>query len=86
MLFFYRRIFENANMLHWVNAVAVYSVVWGIAHFLANVFVCTPVSAQFDLTVAATGTCGDQIALFQSLIITNILGDIMIMVLPMRES
>lgn len=73
-------------MLFWVNVTIVFCVVWALSHFLANVFVCSPVSAQYNLQDAATGTCGNQNTLFQSLVITNIIGDIIIMVLPMRES
>lgn len=85
MLFFYRRIFEQATMLFWVNCTIVFSVVWGVAHFLGNVFICDPVAGQYDMVIAATAKCGNQITLFQSLIVTNILGDIVIMALPMRK-
>lgn len=68
-----------------VNCTIVFCIVWGVAHFLANVFICSPVKAQYDLEAAASGACGDQIRLAQSLIITNIVGDLFIMVLPMSE-
>jgi hypothetical protein len=85
MLFFYRRIFENATTLLYVNITIGFVLVWGVAHFLANIFICNPVAGQYDLAVAATATCGNQITLFQSLIVTNIIGDIIIMILPMRK-
>lgn len=86
MLYFYRRIFENATMLLYVNITISFVIIWGLAHFLANIFICNPVAAQYNLVAAATGKCGNQITLFQSLIVTNIIGDIIIMILPMRKS
>ncbi|KAK6860258.1 hypothetical protein PG995_003894 [Apiospora arundinis] len=55
-------------------------VVWGSAHSIAMVFICNPVPYQWDLTY--NGTCGNQIALHASLIITNITTDLFIMALP----
>jgi hypothetical protein len=51
-----------------------------LAHALAVIFVYTPVSFQWDLTIV-DGKCGDQIKLFQSLITTNIVTDAMIMLI-----
>ncbi len=59
-------------------------IFWGLAHFLAVVFICSPVESQWDLNL--TGKCGDQIKLFQSLIITNIVTDLVIMFLPIYSS
>lgn len=57
---------------------------WAIAHAFAVIFICSPVSFQWDLTV--TGKCGDQIKLFQSIITTNIITDVMIMLLPIYST
>jgi hypothetical protein len=54
---------------------------WAVAHALAVIFICTPVSFQWDLTIIG-GKCGDQIKLFQSIITSNIITDVMIMLLP----
>lgn len=67
------------------GTIVLFVVVWAAPHFLANVFICDPVAAQYDLTIAATATCGNQITLFQSLIVTNIIGDVIVIVLLMRE-
>lgn len=80
ILCFYLRVFISPRMMLAVKIMFGVVAVWALAHALTVVFICTPVSFQWDLTI--TGKCGDQIKLFQSLITTNIITDVMIMILP----
>lgn len=46
------------------------------------VFLCDPVSQQW--TLARIGHCMDQITILKSLIVTNVITDLFIVVLPVR--
>jgi hypothetical protein len=80
ILCFYRRAFVDSRVMLAVNVLFGVVAMWASAHTMAIIFVCKPVSYQWDLTIP--GRCGDQIKLFQSLISTNILTDVLIMILP----
>lgn len=84
ILCFYLRVFVSTRMTCTVKAMFGVVAVWALAHALTVVFICSPVSFQWDLTIS--GKCGDQIKLFQSLITTNIITDVMIMVLPIYST
>ncbi|KAH7323231.1 hypothetical protein B0I35DRAFT_500090 [Stachybotrys elegans] len=86
MLAFYLRIFERHSLKLWVFVTMGFCVVWAVGHFLGNVFICKPVQAQWNLNLIMTGrgTCGDQIPIFQSMIISNMLMDLIIMTLPLK--
>jgi hypothetical protein len=88
MLCFYLRIFERHTLRMWVIGTMVVCGIWFIAHVLTNVFICTPVAAQWrmELLMSGEGTCGEQIPLFQSMIISNMLTDLIIMALPISAS
>lgn len=82
MLFFYMRVFKDRMRPYcWITMGLVF--VWSWAVFLANLLICTPIRAQFDLAVAKPDSCGNQVPIFQALIIVDILTDIIIMILPM---
>ncbi|KAH7075713.1 hypothetical protein BKA63DRAFT_565767 [Paraphoma chrysanthemicola] len=81
ILCFYTRIFVSIRTLFAVKCMFGVVAVWAISHALTVIFICSPVSFQWDLTIQG-GKCGDQIKLFQSIITTNIITDVMIMVLP----
>ncbi|KAH9909476.1 hypothetical protein F4778DRAFT_711631 [Xylariomycetidae sp. FL2044] len=80
ILCFYIRVFVSRRMRLATHIMFGVVVAWALAHALAVIFVCTPVSYQWDLTL--DGKCGDQITLFKSLIMTNILTDVAIILLP----
>jgi hypothetical protein len=84
ILCFYRRVFVSTRLRLVTNIMFGVVAVWGLSHSMAVIFVCTPVSFQWDLTIK--GKCGDQIKLFQSLITTNILTDAMIMLIPVYST
>ncbi|KLU88030.1 integral membrane protein [Magnaporthiopsis poae ATCC 64411] len=83
ILFFYMRVFKDRMRLYcWVTMGLVFA--WSWAVFLSNLFICTPIRAQFDLTVAKPDSCGNQVPILQASIIVNILTDIVIMIPPMK--
>jgi hypothetical protein len=84
ILCFYRRVFVSTRLLLSTKVMFGVVAVWGLAHSLTAIFICAPVSYQWDLTIK--GKCGDQIKLFQSLITTNILTDAMIMIIPVYST
>ncbi|KAL8395860.1 hypothetical protein RB595_003348 [Gaeumannomyces hyphopodioides] len=83
VLFFYMRIFDRKMRMYcWIVMGGVF--VWFVATTMANIFICTPVRAQFDLAVAKPDSCGDQLPIFKSITIINLLTDIVIMIMPMK--
>lgn len=50
------------------------------AYILMSIFLCRPVSAQWDLAI--TGKCVDKLSLMMTLSIVNIVIDIAILLLP----
>ncbi|KAL8340740.1 hypothetical protein RB601_006712 [Gaeumannomyces tritici] len=83
MLFFYLRIFDRKMRL-WCWAVMGFVVVWAVAILMTNVFMCTPISAQWDLRLAAVAKCGDALPLYKTIVISSLLTDIIIMMMPMK--
>ncbi|KAI7923140.1 hypothetical protein M0657_003871 [Pyricularia oryzae] len=59
------------------------TAVWTVAFVLAQVFICTPVALQWDLSLG--GTCASRIGIYDALIYTNIVLDLGIMLLPSYE-
>ncbi|KAK8081041.1 hypothetical protein PG997_008859 [Apiospora hydei] len=55
---------------------------WAIAFSLALAFICHPMPFRWDPTIPG-GACGSQTAMYATLIITNVLLDLVIMLLPM---
>jgi hypothetical protein len=55
-------------------------VVWAIVFNFVFLFLCDPISQQW--TIERVGHCMDQILLLKMLILTNIITDLMIVVLP----
>lgn len=57
-------------------------VVWGVGTSLGMVLVCTPVRSNWDTSRTALD-CKNQNAMYQSLVITNVVTDFLIICLPM---
>ncbi|KAK8052365.1 hypothetical protein PG993_003750 [Apiospora rasikravindrae] len=55
--------------------------VWTIAFSLALAFVCHPLPFRWDPTIPG-GACGSQTAMYATLIVTNVLTDLVTMLLP----
>ncbi|KAI1390773.1 uncharacterized protein F4822DRAFT_426618 [Hypoxylon trugodes] len=80
VLFFYLRTFSTVSMKRVIWATMGVVFIWCLAHSLAFIFVCHPMQAWWDTTA---GTCGDLILIYASIVVTNIVTDLIIMGLPM---
>ncbi|KAK8119823.1 uncharacterized protein PG998_004449 [Apiospora kogelbergensis] len=83
VLCFYLRIFASPSGLRRVIQ-ALLGLVggWTVAFSLALAFVCHPLPFRWDPTIRG-GSCGSQTAMYATLIITNAVMDLVIMMLPM---
>ncbi|KAK3321819.1 hypothetical protein B0H66DRAFT_619013 [Apodospora peruviana] len=79
-LYFYYRAF-SIQLKVWIYLVAGIVVVWGVIFTFIFIFLCDPVSQRW--TLERIGHCMDQILVLKSLIMTNVLTDMMIIILPM---
>ncbi|KAI8958747.1 hypothetical protein F5Y11DRAFT_335292 [Daldinia sp. FL1419] len=80
MLFFFLRVFTTPFMQRAAQICLGFVAAWLISYLCACIFLCTPISGQWT----GIGKCGDYIPMIQSLIVTNAIGDIVIMALPMK--
>ncbi|KAK4228583.1 hypothetical protein QBC38DRAFT_151112 [Podospora fimiseda] len=80
-LWFYYRAF-SVQLKVWIYIVGAIIAVWGIVMSLVFTFLCTPVNLQWTLN--RPGKCMDQIAVLKSIIMSNVLTDLMIVILPMK--
>lgn len=81
--FFYLRVFVNNSMRIATFVTMGLVVAWAVAHYLAAVFICTPVAGQYDLRLAAVTKCGDQMKFFQSGLSINVVLDAIVIALPL---
>ncbi|CAH0055485.1 unnamed protein product [Clonostachys solani] len=81
--FFYLRVFVNKSMRIATFVTMGLVVAWAVAHYLAAVFICTPVAGQYDLRLAAVVKCGDQMKFFQSGLSINVVLDAIVIALPL---
>ncbi|KAF2994180.1 hypothetical protein E8E13_001719 [Curvularia kusanoi] len=78
----YMRVFA-LQLRVWVYGVGAIVVVWALVFNFFFIFLCDPISDQW--TVSRTGHCMDQILLLKALILTNMITDLFIVVLPIRS-
>lgn len=81
VLFFYRRLFTVGAVRRAIMATMGVTISWLLAFVFAAAFLCDPPRKQWDTTVP--GHCGDQIAMDEAMVVTNMFTDVIIMVLPM---
>ncbi|KUI63977.1 hypothetical protein VM1G_10761 [Cytospora mali] len=82
ILSFYLRLFSRGTRMHQLTQFAMFVVgLWVCMHAEAVFMVCQPIQMNWDVT--AEGVCGDQIKLFESIIITNIIVDALIWSMPL---
>ncbi|KAM0723252.1 hypothetical protein Q7P37_001453 [Cladosporium fusiforme] len=81
-LFLYNRVFSG-QLKHWINTGIALVVLWGLIFTFVFIFLCNPIKLQWSLAERA-GKCMDQILVLKSLIMTNIITDIYIFILPIR--
>lgn len=80
-LWFYLRAFSLQLKL-WILIVGAIVIVVGLVFTFLFTFLCNPVSKQW--TIARDGYCMDQILVLKCIIMTNVVTDLMIVVLPVR--
>ncbi|KAF2450775.1 hypothetical protein P171DRAFT_378100 [Karstenula rhodostoma CBS 690.94] len=82
VLMFYLRIF-TVRILQIATKVFIGGIIcWGVAFILYMLLVCRPIEANWIFTMTPTN-CGDQIAMYTSLIALNMITDFFIMVFPL---
>lgn len=78
-LCFYYRAF-GVQLKLWIYAAGAIVVMWAIIFSFVFIFLCDPVEQQW--TIDRIGHCMDQILVLKCIIMTNVLTDIMIIILP----
>ncbi|OSS51115.1 hypothetical protein B5807_04610 [Epicoccum nigrum] len=78
----YMRVF-TLQLRGWVYGVGAIVIVWALVFNFLFIFLCDPISQQW--TVERVGHCMDQILLLKALILTNMITDIFIVVLPIKS-
>ncbi|KAK6853912.1 hypothetical protein PG995_010724 [Apiospora arundinis] len=84
VLCFYLRVFAGAPraLRRVIQALLGLVGAWTVAFSLALAFVCHPLPFRWDPTIPG-GACGSQTAMYATLIVTNVVMDLVIMMLPM---
>lgn len=82
VLSFYLRVFTLQGMRRATKITLGVVIAWGITFVIHMLLVCRPIQAYWDLALAATA-CGDQIRMYAILIASNMITDIIIVILPM---
>ncbi|KAK7957830.1 hypothetical protein PG988_012678 [Apiospora saccharicola] len=84
VLCFYLRVFGKApgGLRRLIQALLGVVGAWTLAFSLALAFVCHPLPFRWDPTIPG-GSCGSQTAMYASLIVTNVVTNLIIMLLPM---
>ncbi|KAF9878086.1 hypothetical protein CkaCkLH20_04662 [Colletotrichum karsti] len=78
-LWFYHRAFA-LQLSKWIYVVAGIVVVWALVFTFLFTFLCDPISQQW--TVMRIGHCMDQILVLKCIIMTNVVTDLFIVILP----
>ncbi|KAI6370039.1 hypothetical protein MCOR03_009533 [Pyricularia oryzae] len=81
MLCFFLRVFSTPWMKRASIITLAVIAVWWVSYVCACIFICDPVSGQWT----GVGKCGQYITMIQSLIATNAIGDVVIMMMPMKQ-
>jgi hypothetical protein len=87
ILVFYLRVFRYHISRTFVLATIALCVIWFIAYSLWDILICSPVEAQWNVTLISEGkgSCGNLKPLYQSGIITNMVTDLFILILPLSK-
>ncbi|KAJ4403693.1 hypothetical protein N0V91_006393 [Didymella pomorum] len=78
----YMRVFST-QLRVWVYSAGAIVVVWALMFNFLFIFLCDPISQQW--TIERVGHCMDQILLLKMLILTNLITDLIIVVLPIKS-
>ncbi|CAM1503629.1 Fc.00g012200.m01.CDS01 [Cosmosporella sp. VM-42] len=78
-LFFYLRAF-SIQLRYWIYLVIAIVVSWAFVFTFVFIFLCDPVQQQWS--IARIGHCLDQILVLKCIIMTNVVTDLFIVILP----
>lgn len=81
--FFYLRVFPEGIITLGSRILIGVTAVYLLAFTFSVLFLCSPVSANWDLVVAATAKCADQMGMLKAMIALNMVIDFSVMVLPL---
>ncbi|KAK7955852.1 uncharacterized protein PG986_005074 [Apiospora aurea] len=82
ILLLYRKLFPTP-LIHWASlATSVLIAAWAVATIMAGCLICQPISKNWDLFMTG-GDCGDQVLSFTVTGVTNLITDVMVLVLPL---
>ena len=83
LLLFYLRLFAPTRSFRFFSyAVAIFLLGWWLSFLVAETLQCTPKDHDVSLTSIYTGPCVNIQALDTSLLATNVLTDIIVLVMP----
>lgn len=80
ILVLYLSLFPNRKFQWVVYCVLGYVIVWTISFFFSHLFTCYPVTAFIDFF--QDKKCVNQVAMFLTVLYTNVVADFTILVLP----
>ncbi|GAP89890.1 putative integral membrane protein [Rosellinia necatrix] len=83
ILMLYRQLFPTRLILVSTTALAVFVILWGIALLLVSIFSCEPIHGFWDIDIPSK--CVDSKWFFVGNAIPNILADLFLLFLPMRD-
>lgn len=78
-LCFYHRAFGR-QLKVWIYFFGAVVAAWGLVFTFVFIFLCDPVEQQW--TIERVGHCRDQVLVLKCIIMTNVLTDLMIILLP----
>ena len=84
LLLLYRRIFNTTLFKKQSLIVGIACIVWLIVEMSLNIFQCTPFSAAFQPAYLFTDRCIDLQAFYWGVTVTNLLLDVVVLLLPMQ--
>ena len=73
----------SLHIKNWIRAGMAIVMVWAVVFTFVFIFLCNPIQQQWSLE--RIGKCMDQISVLKALIMTNILTDLFIFLLPIRS-
>jgi hypothetical protein len=82
ILLFYVRLFPYAKFRYFAYANMAYTIAWGIATWVVNLMVCSPIAFYYDKTIPG-GVCKNQSISGSVNGALSLLGDICILSLPL---
>jgi hypothetical protein len=82
ILFFYVRLFPYQKFKYFAYANMAYTIAWGIATWIVNLTICSPIAFYYDKTIPG-GVCKNQSISGAANGALSLLGDICILALPL---